>query len=141
MITAPFDSRIKTVSLAANHTINNSVVLESTTLSIPVASGARYQIIIALYGITPAAADWKFNLTAPAVSPGMVQIINSDSLASVGVTTDYTPNGTGGAEIIHMIGTVVPASDGVVVLKFAQSVATVGNTILYAGSSMTLIRT
>lgn len=133
------DYRIKEARLASNHTINNSVVLESTTLTLPVTSGHAYQVHIQLRGISPAAADWRFKLTAPALTEGTLQFINSDSLASIGSDTEYTPNATGSAEVITIAGVLYPVASGDCTFQFAQSNAVVGDTILYRGTSMVFI--
>lgn len=135
------DQRLLVDVKAADQTVNNSVVLVADAdISIPVLAGRVYQFHLTVYGITPAAADWRLHFTYPAGSTGNYLYTGQTGTNYSYVISDTpTPGGAGTAETLEFHGTLIAAIDGNFSFEWAQATATVGDTTMRAGTSLVLV--
>lgn len=132
--------------------VNNSTTLVSSAyLVLPVVANSTYYIELLILSASASAADFKNNLTLPS-GTGLIVPFGSDTAvaaATTSVTLDATTTltwatggrGTGTTHASNPKGFLdISTVAGDVTFRFAQQTANLSNTVLKAGSTMTIIR-
>jgi len=133
------DARLVLITKAADQTVNNSAVLQNDNeFEFDTSAGKTYFVILALYGISPAAADIKFQFVDSGGNAGMTSGISNNTgfQGAVGIATPIVINTIASSEMFFVFGLLQCAVSDTVHVQWAQNAATVGNTILYTGSKM-----
>lgn len=137
------DARLKKASLASNKTVNNSVVLVDTDLVIPVYANELWMLEINLFYTTNGTADLDIKLDVPAgATARMANTFGGTASNETDLTTEYWIATTIAANQTFRVTVAVAtaAAAGNITLQFAQHTATVVDTIVKAGSSISAIR-
>lgn len=143
--------RWQTISLASDQTVNNSVTLASTALTVAVAANTKYRIRGCAFLDTTAAADVKYSIVGPA-SPTLARISRTHAVPGVAPVAAILDSALPAAAALAGTGTTGGyvkwemilhngANAGSVVFQFAQNTQTNDTgAILRAGSYIEFAR-
>jgi hypothetical protein len=117
-------------------------------LTLPVEVSAVYAVIARLAVESPTTADFKWDWSIPAAATlnRYSYLISGThgTLATATSTANMATNGSPGAGVgdaLTLSGTLIMSSTaGSITLRWAQNTSDAGNTILLAGSSLTMVR-
>lgn len=131
----------------ADQTVNNSTTLvNDSDLAIAVLSGAVYQVQGVLVYNSNATADIKVGWTFPGGTNGILAMHGYDSGGTVfmadgrSLSTVVSFGGFGSDYTIVVNGVITVGANGSFQLQFAQNALNVSNTIMRAGSFLSLTR-
>lgn len=130
----------------ADETVNNSSTLQDDDeLFVEVAANAVYKLSLLAAQNSGATPGFKLNFTLPAGASWLLGSFDCGSSAATeqfGITTGSVTGITGvGADSLVIIDALIStANAGTVVFQWAQNLADASNTVVRAGSSLTLTR-
>lgn len=135
------DNRVINKKAAADQTVNNSIALVDSELAFTAAANATYQVFAQVYGISAAAADYRFKWSAPAGASG-AQIVTEYAGVAYGALADtiiVPQQGTAQLTVASLI-LINGATAGTVTLQWAQGTADVSDSKILTGSNLVAIR-